>query len=176
MAFQAEIVGIVVTDTKLFNRTGDVGRWAARVETAFTLHAIEEAPSGESTNRVHKSRANAAWPVGSLKANIHGDVARVGLRQLQTTISSDAPYSLYVLRGTGMIFSKSARVPKGEPGAGQFAELEGGGMYIPSNPGWGRSRIRQRVRGQKPNDFLGRAFDATARTHSSLRGFSMVGR
>lgn len=173
---RAELVGIVVTDTKLFGRTGAVGAWAQRVETAFTLHAIEEAPIGTDTGRVNKSRANAGEPVGSLKAGISGSVDRVGPRQLQTTVSSAASYSLYVIKGTGPIYSKSARIPAGEPGAGQFAELgEGRGMYIPANPGYGRSKIRQHVRGQAANNFLARAFDATARTHRSLKGHSMVG-
>jgi hypothetical protein len=174
---RAELYAIVVTDTKLFNRTGAVGVWAEKVNVAFVAHAIAEAPIGTDTGRVNKSRANSGWPVGSLKANIAGGVTRVGPRQLETTIASYAPYSLYVIKGTGTIYSKSARIPAGEPGAGQFAPLgEGSGMYIPGNPGWGGSKIRQHVSGQKANNFLGRAFDKTARTHSSLRGHSIVGR
>lgn len=177
MSLRAEITGIVVTDTKLFNRTGDVGRWAARVEVAFTAHAIEEAPTGASTGRVNKSRANAGEPVGSLKAGISGSVNRVGPRQIETIVASSASYSLYVIKGTSTIFSKTARIPAGESGAGQFAELgPGQGMYLPANPvPGGSAKMRQRVSGQKANNFLGRAFDATARTHSSLRGHSMVG-
>lgn len=172
MSLNAEIVGIVVTDTKLFNRTGEVGRWAARVEVAFTAHAVEEAPIGSDTGRVNKSSANAGEPVGSLKAGISGSVNRVGPRQLETIVASSASYSLYVIKGTGTIRSKSAR----DTISGQFAPLgPGSGMYIPANPGWGKAKIRQRVRGQSANNFLGRAFDATARTHSSLRGHSMVG-
>ena len=175
MSLHAEITAIVVTDTKLFNRTGDVGRWAARVETAFTAHAIVEAPSSLLSGRPNKSRANAAYPSGSMKERISGEVVRVGPRQLQTTVLVDVPYAMYVIKGTGPIFSKSARIPKGEPGAGQFAPLgEGGGMFLPAQP-WVGSKVRQHVRGQSANNFLGRAFDATARTHSSLRGFSMIG-
>jgi hypothetical protein len=49
-------------------------------------------------------------------------------------------------------------------------------MYLPANPiPNGSAKVRQHVRGQSANNFLGRAFDATARTHSSLRGRSMVG-
>lgn len=175
MTWRASIEGIVITDTVLFNRTGDVRRWADRVEAAFTRHAIEQAPSGAETGRIHKSRANASEPVGSLKAGISGSVNRVGPRQLETLVYSTASYSLYVLKGTGTIFSKSARIPAGEPGAGQFAPLEGAGLYLPANPGWGKSKVRQRVRGQRANNFLQAAFDATARTHSSLRGYSMLG-
>ena len=170
------IVGLVIADSVLFNRTGMIGRWAEGINTSFVAHAIAEAPIGSDSGRVNKSRANAAEPVGSLKAGISGDVNRVGPKQLQVVVSSSASYSLYVLRGTGMIFSTASRVPKGEPGAGQFRALESGeGLYIPANPGWGKALIKQRVRGQSANNFFERAFAATARRHSSLRGYSMVG-
>ena len=170
MIVRYEMGAIVITDTKLFNRTGAIGLWAERVESRFTANAIAKAPSGADSGRVNKSRANAAYPVGSLKAGISGGVRRIGPRQLQTIVQSSAPYSLFVIKGTGMIFSTSAR-----DSGGRFTPLEGAGLYIPSNPGWGKSQMRQRVRGQAPNNFLGAAFDATARTHSSLRGYSIVG-
>jgi hypothetical protein len=162
----------VVTDTKLYGRTGDVGRWAASVERQFTRHAIAKAPHGAASGRDRKSRANAAYPPGSMKANIFGQVSRVGPRQLQTLIYVDVPYALYVIKGTPpVIWSKSARTA-----GGQFAELggeEATGMYLPANSA-GPQMFRQRVRGQRPNNFLGEAFDATARTHSSLRGYQMI--
>lgn len=177
---------IVVTDTKLFNRTGDFGRWAANVERAFTTNAIIEAPTGRDSNRIHKSRANALFPVGSLKASIRGDVDRVAVRHFQTTISVNVPYAIYVLKGTNRIYSKSARIPAGtrdadgRPLGGQFTPLgyEGafsGGMYLPGNPGWGAARVRRSVAGQSANPFLDRAYAKTARTHSSLRGNIMLG-
>lgn len=168
----ASITNIVVTDSKLFNRTGAVGRWAAGVERAFTRHAISEAPSGIESGRPNKSRANMAYPAGSMKLSISGEVQRVGPRHIQTTVSVNVPYALYVLRGTGVIFSKSARVPAGQPGAGQFQT--GRGLYLPAQP-FAKSLMRQRVRGQRANNFLARAFDRTAITHSSLRGYQMIG-
>jgi hypothetical protein len=178
MLFHAEVTGIVVTDTKLFNRTGDVGRWAEKVNLAFVRHALAEAPvsSGEGQRRWPARAQTSIYP-GALRDSIEGEVVRVGPRQLQTTVSVNVFYALYVIKGTGTIFSKTARIPAGEPGAGQFQELEGGqqgGMRLPSQP-WIGAITRQRVRGQSPNNFLGRAFDATARTHSSLRGYSMGG-
>jgi hypothetical protein len=171
-----EVTAIVVTDTKLFNRTGDIGRWAERINVAFTAHAIEKAPSSLLSGRPNKSRANAAHPSGSMKLSISGEVNRVGIRQLETIVLVDVPYAMYVLKGTpALIFSKSARIPAGEEGAGQFVPLvPGTGMYLPGQPAWA-ARRRQRVRGQRANNFLADAFDATARTHSSLRGFQMVG-
>lgn len=160
---RAEITGIVVTDTKLFNRTGDIGRWAERVNLAMVANTKREAPHGATSGRIHKT---SGLPAGYLRANIFGDVQRVGPRQLQTTISSLAPYSLYVLKGTGPIYVRDAR--------GRFGTAEGG-MWLPGNPGWGKGRWRQHVRGQQSNNFFERGFDRTARTHSSLRGYSMIG-
>jgi len=176
-------VTVVVTDSKLYGRTGDVGRWAARVEEAYTAHAIAEAPHGGDQPgpgtrgaRWNKSFKNEKWPVGSLKANISGEVERVAVRHLITTVTSGAPYSIYVLKGTGMHtggFIKAAfpRNPKG-----QFTARPKGrwGMYLPRNLGF-NERWVPAVRGQEANNFLERAFAATARTHSSLRGFDMVG-
>jgi hypothetical protein len=159
----ARITGIVITDTVLFNRTGDIRRWADRVNLAFVANAIEEAPHGADTGRINKT---SGMPPGQLKLGIHGSVNRVGPRQLETIVNSEAPYSLFVLKGTNTI------IARGE--GGRFASVEEG-MYIPANPGWGRSKMRQRVRGQKANPFFERAFDATARTHSSLRGNAIIG-
>jgi hypothetical protein len=156
--------GVVVTDSVLFARTGDIGRWAHRVETSFTAHAIKEAPSGADTGRINKT--DPAYPVGSLRRNTSGSVSRVGPRQYQTDVTVDVPYALAVLRGSRTIYARGA--------GGRFANAEEG-MYIPGNPGWGSSRWAQKRAGQKANNFLERAFTATARSHSSLRGFTMVG-
>jgi hypothetical protein len=173
MLFHAEVTGIVVTDTKLFNRTGDVGRWAEKVNLAFVRHALNEAPvsSGEGQRRWPARAQTSIYP-GALRDSIEGEVVRVGPRQLQTTVSVNVFYALYVIKGTGTIWSKTARTE-----GGQFQALEGGqqgGMRLPAQP-WIGALTRQRVRGQSPNNFLGRAFDATARTHSSLRGYTMGG-
>lgn len=175
MIIRYQTTRMVVTDTKLFNVGGDVRRWAERVETRFTANAIFEAPYGGDSGRFNKSRANAAYPVGSLKGSISGYVSRVGPRHLQTIISVDVPYAIYVLKGTGRIYSKSAR----EPGSQRFSPIGPGqgGLYIPANPagGWPTSHLRQSVKGQTANPFLDRAFAKTARTHSSLRGFTGIG-
>lgn len=176
----ATVTALVITDSVLFNRTGSVRRWTDRVETAFTAHAIAEAPRGSDTGRINKSRQNAAFPEGSLKNSIRGEVVQIGPKQLQTTVSVNVPYATYVLKGTRGATATLARYPAGtydanlRPIGGRFAPgLRG--MYLPANPGWGRSKIVQRTRGQRADNFLGRAYDATARSHSSLRAYSMIG-
>lgn len=150
-----EVGAIVVTDAVLYGPAGDVTRYVSKVQRRGTAAAKAAAPHGAATGRVNKSRANAAYPVGSLKASIKSSRKKVNLRVYDVTIRADVPYALFVEKGTGAIFSKSAR------SKGQFAPLgEGRGMYLPGNPGWGKSKIRQRVRGQRARGFLQKGLDA----------------
>lgn len=143
------IESLVVYDSVLFERGHMIRRWAEGVERAFTMHAIAEAPVNK---RAQKSR-KSPYPVGALKASIHGDVDKVGPKILQTTISADVPYASYVVNGT-----EDGIRPKSKPY-----------MTLPKN-GFRRQRHKV-VSGQAPNNFLMRAASATARTHPSLRGF-----
>lgn len=165
---RAELTGIVVHDEKLFLPGGDIYEWGREVTAQIGEFTRLEAPVNK---RQVKSSANAMWPVGSLRAGIDSDMLKVSLRRMTISLSSRAPYTDYVRYGTSRIFSRSARIPKGEPGAGQFAELgwETGGMYIPAGMGH-KALIRQSVSGQAANDFIQRGFDRTAALHSSLRG------
>jgi hypothetical protein len=163
----AKITVVEVHAGGLFAPTGPIGRWATSVSREMKSKTQAAVPISKRPN---KSRANAHEPTGSLKKGIRSSASRVGPLQFQIEMESTASYSLYVIKGTGMIFSKSARIPKGEPGAGQFAALEGGGMYLPSQP-WAKSRFRQRVRGQQANNFRAAGVRATAANHSALAGF-----
>lgn len=153
----AYLVDLVIYDSVLFNRTGQVRRWADRVEKKFTYNAWAEAPDGFETGRENKSRQNAMFPAGSLKESIEGEVTRVAPKHLVTTISVNVPYALYVLKGTGDIFPVTAEY-----------------LYLPPNPGHGTRTRHQWVSGQEANNFLSRAATQTARTHPSLRGFGDV--
>jgi hypothetical protein len=172
------LVAVEIHDEVMYAPTGTVGRWATAVARELKSAAIAEAPTGRDTGRVNKSRQNAAEPVGSLKRGIRSSTSRTGPHSLDITLSSGASYSMYVLKGTPTAYSRSARVPKGEPGAGQFIPLsdgEGGmvGMYLPANPGYGKSKFVQRRKGQRANPFFDRAVRTVATRHASLRGFSM---
>jgi hypothetical protein len=170
---QVRLVAVEIHDQKLYAPTGLVGRWASSVRRQLKSHAIAQAPHGAAKGRDRKTRTNAGEPPGSLKKGIRASTARTGPRSLDIILTSTASYSVYVLKGTGPIFSRSARIPKGSPGAGQFSSLsEGGGMYLPYNRR-GKARVRQHVRGQTANPFFDRAVAATALKHSSLRGFNM---
>lgn len=146
----AAITGLVIYDSRLFNRTSHVGRWATSVSAKFTAHAIAKAPVNR---RARKSHWDSLYPPGSLKAGISGDADRIGPKHWQITISSSAPYTQYVLGGTPWIMPTNAPY-----------------LTLPRNPGFGTRRRHNVVRGQRANNFLSRAARATARTHSSLRG------
>jgi hypothetical protein len=145
---------MVVYDSVLFGVGHQVRRWADRVERRFTAAAIEAAPLNKRANK-----GRGAPPVGSLKAGISGSVTRVGPRHLVTDISSAAPYSLYVISGTGPITA-------GNPQNWRTW------MYVPPNPGFGTRTRHQIVSGQAPNNFLLTAAHVTAVRHSSLRGWT----
>lgn len=144
--FSWEMEAVVIYDSRLFNRTGQVRRWADRVERRFTSNA----------------RAFAPVRSGELASSIHGYVARDGPVHLTTTISADADHALYVLGGTtGPIFS--SRPIDAETGKWPYMRLRPGNGYP--------QLFRTSVAGQTANNFFGKAATATARRHSSLRGW-----
>jgi hypothetical protein len=176
---EMRVVAVEIHEETLFARTGLVGRWASSVARELKSNTIREAPRGRDSGRINKSRANAGEPEGSLKRGIRSSTRRTGPTSLEITLESTASYSTYVLKGTRTVIAASARIPRGEPGAGQFRDLRGEdgerfGMYLPANPGFGRSKFVQRRRGQRANNFMQRGVTKTAVRHESLRGFKMV--
>lgn len=142
----AHLVGLTVYSSVLFNPGGTVRRWADRVERRFTENAIALAPINKRANK-----GFSAFPVGSLKASIHGDVVRIAPKMLETTISVDVPYALYVLKGTSTIHAGGA-----------------GFLFVPKNPGFGVQTRHAFVSGQRANDFLGLAHLLTSMSHPSI--------
>lgn len=141
---------LVIYDSVLFNRTGQVRRWA------------------ESLNRRFVANAKVAAPMrsGELVAGIHGEVARIGPRHLQTLIYSEAPHSLWVLGGTYGPITSDRPVTITDEG-----EVKIPHMRLRPGNGYG-VLFRTAVSGQRANNFFADAAAATARVHSSLRGFS----
>jgi hypothetical protein len=76
---------VVIFDEHLYRPTGLVGFWMDKVTTRFTAEAIRAAPKD----------------TGELAAGISGDVDQIGPKLVQGVISSDAPYTMFVIRGTG---------------------------------------------------------------------------
>lgn len=141
---EAEVVALVIYDSVLFNRTGQVRRWADAVERGFVFNAKKAAPSRS----------------GALRAGIWGNVERIGPVHLQTIIQSDSEHTMYVLKGTtGPIMTDRMW----EEGERKAMKLRPGGGYP--------EQYAFTVEGQFPNNFFEKAAEATARRHPSLRGF-----
>jgi len=164
--------GVVIYDSRLFNRTGAVGLWARRVERGFTMRAKEEAPVRS----------------GELMRGISGETTRVGVRHYTMSVSSAAPHTMYVLRGTtGPIMARrwwgfTQRYPHLIGPRGTWSMTPRGpvmnlralyerGYAMRLRPGGGFPQMyRLEVRGQSANNFMRRAAVRTARRHPSLRG------
>jgi hypothetical protein len=144
------ITGLVLYDSKLFNRNSHVGRWAHSVSRNLNTNTFVRAPVNK---RANKSHLDSAYPPGSLKANIETFADRIGPKHWQIGLNINVPYADYVIRGTqGPIVANTADY-----------------MTLPRNLGY-RKRRHFTVAGQRPNNFLAEAAAATARQHPSLRG------
>lgn len=157
---ELKLVAVEVHDEVLFLPGGMISRWVYGVKSDLTFWLDREAPVNKRPNKT-----SGEPPPGHLHAMLYTDVDQRG-KVFTIEAGSRAHYTKYVIHGTNTIYARG-------PG-GQFrSAADGGGMYLPANPGYGRGRWRQRVRGQEANNFLGRAYDMTARTHPALKGISM---
>jgi len=170
---------IVIYSSVLFEVGHNIRRWADSVERGFVLNAKQAAPAR----------------TGELRAGIWGEVHKVGTKNLETVIHSDAPHTMYVLRGTtGPIMSNRmwrfhnnpayANVPGGIPRGGRRTHnglmvgvdmdwMHKHGYALRLRPGNGFPELfKLSVHGQEANDFMAAAMEATARRHSSLRDFT----
>jgi hypothetical protein len=167
MKITASLGPVVIFDEKMYHGTGVVKRWADRLGANFTKNAVLEAP--EYTGR--------------MKEEIEGTVTSTGPKQIEATIASNAPYSLYVLKGTtGPIYSNRAwntmqatglsfgQISRKKKSKGQSIGDARRGMFLKFEGYDGKSHTVASVSGQGANNFLGRAWVKTARTHPSIRG------
>lgn len=142
---------VVIYDSRIFEPGSHVSRWGNAVERGFVRHAQTEAPMN----------------TGELVAGIYGESFRVGPKHWEVHIHSDAPHTMYVLRGTyGPITSN--RMPYYNEKMKAWITPRMGLRDGADGPvfSW-----RESVDGQRSNDFMGRAAVRTSITHSSLRGF-----
>lgn len=184
MAAVGVLVKTVVFDQSIYRRFGMANRWLAEMTDEFTGFAIAFAPERS----------------GELRAGIHGDTSQVGERQIEGTIASEANHTMFVLGGTtGPIMSTKLWAAGGDPEAA-FQLLWGSidpetgtftrrtipgvertlrsvgkkGFFMGVRPEphshYTRTTPRMFVAGQEPNNFLFKAWRATSRNHSSIRG------
>lgn len=167
---EAILVKTVIFDEGLYRAHGDIGRWVTLITRHFGEHAVRYAPIRS----------------GELKAGIHWSSRQIGTRQVEGAIQSDAPHTLYVLRGTtGPIMTNlqfanpgGARILvwrdiKGKDGISRRQQIpvRVKGHYMPIPEGLGFDRFfATEVSGQHAQNFLLQAWRATARNHRAIRG------
>lgn len=162
---------IVIFDQGMYHGNGLVRKWMDQVTLSFEGHAKIKAP-------VH---------TGQLKAGIHASVAQVGPRQIEGIIESSAPHTMYVLRGTtGPIMANRAWNTIGATGLsfnqiaytnkrgkdGTVTAIPRRGMFLKFEGYDGRSHFAGSVSGQDANNFLLKAWNATARSHRAIRRYT----
>lgn len=81
----ATLTEVVIFDEHLYRPTGLVGFWMNKVTTRFGVEA----------------RAHAPVDTGELVAGISTASRQIGVRLVQGTITSNAPHTMWVIRGTG---------------------------------------------------------------------------
>lgn len=153
-------------DEVMYRPGGTVYRWMQEISSEMFFHLEREVPVNTRQNKT-----SGEPPVGHMRAMLFSDVDQIGPHELSLQAGSRAHYTRYVVEGTSTIYARSGR-----DSSGRFTEIgdeSGGGMYLPANPGFGPGKWRRQVRGQTANNFIGRAYDATARAHPALRGVSM---
>jgi hypothetical protein len=155
-----EDVHLVVLDEGMYVGNGVVNRWLTRLGNRLYQNTVIAAP--ERT--------------GDLKSMIDLDFEQgPSLRVLSAVVSSNAPYTKYVIEGTaqqgvGYIYSTQGFANRGlveRMLAG--ARVEGSeteGMWLVIEDGGPKFHLR--VHGQRANNFLAEGYNKTARTHRSL--------
>lgn len=169
----AERVFTVVHDEGLYQGTGIVSRWFHRIGEASYANIKQAAPVR----------------TGALRAGITLDFNRDGVRILSADVSSTAPHTGYVVRGTagdgaGLIMSTRAWANKATVGRLRRALESGSATTIPAALAgdlpiglWmklsdARDGLHLVVHGQRHNNFLVKGYNVTARTHRSLKPLS----
>lgn len=160
----------VIFDSLLYRPGGMVQVWMGKMVTSFTMHARRYAPMRS----------------GQLRAGISGDVRRVAPKSYEGMIRSRANHTMFVIGGTtgpimsrrmfgfrgrtGREFPRGAGVTASNPRP-NMAFLKSKGYLLNVRAGNGHpQRYAVSVSGQDANNFMFRAWAATARNHRSIRG------
>jgi hypothetical protein len=140
-------VTVVMFDEKMYRGNGLVKKWMDKIMFRFRSEAMRACPKR----------------TGRLMSTIGSSSTTTGPRSVQGFIhvgGPKAPYADFVMRGTeGPIMSNKAYKLKLGFTYDQYPH------YLMPVPGG----LRYQVRGQKANNFLFKAWDRTARDHSSIR-------
>lgn len=130
----ASLGAVVVFDELLYKPGGQVHRWMTLLCHHFEEHAKHQAPVRE----------------GTLREGIHSHAEPFGARQMRGTIASEAPHTMYVLRGTGYpgkgragrIYNKKAWAAGAATEGDEIAYVDVWGYYDPVAKKFSRRKIR----------------------------------
>jgi hypothetical protein len=166
---------VVIFDERLYHGNGDVIKWCRLITLKFSAHAKAYAPKRS----------------GTLARSVRASIRNPGPKRVMGTIGVGAPYATFVLSGThGPIMANRAwaRSRRGlswrntdprDTSAKFGGALPGTLMPVGQSqldsgvtPFGGRVRLRSVVEGQRANNFLERAWRATARNHRTIRGIA----
>lgn len=160
VTFTYDVVSTNTYEEKLFLKGHLIRRWFdgvnAELHTAIVAEAPHSAMPGGSKRYPPRSNKNVGVP-GDLRRGISVETHLVHSHLIEGNIVSDAPYTMYVISGTGPIYFR-----------GEGGQFGGRGLDLPSQPWIKRLRL-QRVSGQDANDFFLRGYEIVATHHSSLR-------
>jgi len=159
---------VVIASGSMYRGKGIVIRWVGRVTRSFGRSARELAPVRS----------------GELKRGIFvGTPRNAGAKRVQGTISSHAPHTFYVLRGTNTPIMSTAAWAAGGVGQIEYLyETKNGRTYAKPVPGMMMAVGRRPhppvtpkmwVRGQQANNFLEKAWVVTAGKHPGLPAFPL---
>jgi len=148
---RGEIVEVVIFDSLLYRPGGMVPIWMDKIVTKFTAQARRYAPVRS----------------GELRALIGGNVRKVGPKQMEGTIYSRANHTMFVIDGTHgnqVVWHRTGSFGlRIAPTRSRYLRLRPG-------PAYPFFSIRTDVSGQLGNNFLIKAWAATARNHRAIRG------
>lgn len=188
---------VFITDAVLWQPAGSqTARWARSMARNFERFAQQQAPVNKHPGRglaTHGrwARGRPYSTRGALKRSISAHAAKPGWRAWTVSLNIDAPYADYVLRGTADYThpGNGMYIPGPHTSTWTYVSRRTGEAYewtrqVPGPGDGGDARtfgLYKHRRGQRAqNEWLERAYEATARVHRSIpsRGFdsSMFGR
>ena len=181
VTFYSTTTALEVDTGVLFQQGGSVHRWGRDVKNELTEHVHGFAPPRHSEAR------HGTWARGHLQASIYGQLSVIeATRFIAIDVGARVPYAKYVHNGTGANGTRYIYTDRGWANKDvvdswirgrQFAaSSDEAGMYMPITRIPFKTRYVLRVRGQKRNPFIQKAYYLTRLNHDSLPRLAGVNR
>ena len=169
--FDADVTAIEIHTGQLFEPGGLVHRWAAGISREVETWAHAFVPP-------HTSEARwGTWATGKLEASLYRQLTEGAGNTINIEVGASAPHARFVHEGTahemGYIYTTAgyanmAIVDSWIENRQLRGSADDRGFWMPVTRIPGRTQYHLRVRGQKANPFLIKAYNRAARGHQSL--------